>query len=112
MPGELVLTVFVKDEHGKSVAFSPGDDVPLWAARRITNPGVWAGGVIPDLEPAPEPEPEPEPEVEVVTYAGWTVARLRDEIDSRNRGRDKNDRIPADGIKTELVAALEADDQT
>lgn len=48
---------------------------------------------------------------ETVTYSGWTVAQLRDEIAARNKGRKSGARIPVDGIKTELVAALEADDQ-
>lgn len=43
-------------------------------------------------------------------YARMTVARLRAEIERRNAGRDEDDRLPADGKKADLVAALEADD--
>lgn len=43
-------------------------------------------------------------------YEGQTVADLRAEIDRRNEGREEADRIPTDGKKADLVAALQADD--
>jgi hypothetical protein len=46
--------VHVHDDHGASHVFAPGDDVPEWAAERITNPKAWA-----DDEPVtPTAEPE------------------------------------------------------
>lgn len=102
--------VTVRAENRRLVTFGPGDEVPGWAAKLITNPRVWVDDGQPDPEPTVEVEPEPEVE-ETVTYAGRTVAELRNEIATRNEDRDPGDRIPADGIKTELVAALEADDQ-
>jgi len=43
-------------------------------------------------------------------YADQRVDDLKAEIDSRNEGRDEADLIPATGVKADLVAALEADD--
>lgn len=44
-------------------------------------------------------------------YAGMKVAALRGEIAERNTGRDDDAKIDSAGVKAELVAALEADDQ-
>lgn len=53
----LARHVHVHDEDGVSHVFGPGDDLPGWARKAITNPKAWASD-----EPAPEPAPEPEPE--------------------------------------------------
>lgn len=39
-----------------------------------------------------------------------TVAELKAEIARRNEGRDEADQIPASGNKSDLIAALKADD--
>ncbi|WP_213452886.1 SAP domain-containing protein [Rhizomonospora bruguierae] len=58
-----------------------------------------------------EPAPKPTAEAAAVDgYAGMKVAELRAEIERRNEGRDEEERIPAEGKKADLVAALEADD--
>lgn len=44
-------------------------------------------------------------------YDALTVDDLKDDIRSRNEGRDEDDRLPLTGTKAELVAALEADDE-
>jgi hypothetical protein len=43
-------------------------------------------------------------------YASMKVADLKAEIERRNEGREEPDRLPGDGKKADLVAALEADD--
>lgn len=43
----LVTHVSLRDDVGNVVSFGPGDDVPEWAQRRITNPRVWEGGEAP-----------------------------------------------------------------
>jgi hypothetical protein len=43
-------------------------------------------------------------------YGAFKVADLRAEIERRNADRDEGDRLPVDGKKADLVAALEADD--
>ena len=40
------------------------------------------------------------------------VADLRALIEDRNDGRDEDDLIPDDGNKADLIAALEADDES
>lgn len=41
---ELIATVHVTDADGNDQTFSPGDTVPDWAAKQITNPKAWYGG--------------------------------------------------------------------
>ncbi|OZF25173.1 hypothetical protein CH296_28100 [Rhodococcus sp. 14-2496-1d] len=38
----LAVFVHVADKNGETHAFGPDDDVPAWAVKSITNPGVWA----------------------------------------------------------------------
>lgn len=49
MAGTLQSTVYVLDENGEHVAFGPGDEVPDWAAKQITNKSAWEQA--PDAEP-------------------------------------------------------------
>ena len=44
-------------------------------------------------------------------YEAMKVTDLRAEIERRNEGRDEADRLPDDGRKADLIAALEADDE-
>lgn len=44
------------------------------------------------------------------TLEDKTVAELKDEIASRNQGRDEADQIPTQGNKPDLIKAIEADD--
>jgi hypothetical protein len=37
----LASIVHVTDEKGQSIAFGPDDEVPAWAASKITNPKAW-----------------------------------------------------------------------
>lgn len=41
MAGKLIRVVHMQDERGDPHTFRPGDDVPAWAQRRITNPACW-----------------------------------------------------------------------
>lgn len=38
----LATWVHVIDDGGRYHVFGPGDEVPEWAASRITNPAAWA----------------------------------------------------------------------
>lgn len=42
MPGKLAAFVYLNDERGTVRAFGPDDEVPNWAAAKITNPKAWA----------------------------------------------------------------------
>lgn len=37
-----LLSVTVHDDAGESFVFTPEDDLPAWAAKKITNPAVIA----------------------------------------------------------------------
>lgn len=41
---ELVRHVALFDPQGVLAQFAPGDDVPAWARKRLTNPALWDGG--------------------------------------------------------------------
>lgn len=55
MAGGLVTHVSLRDDVGNVVSFGPGDDVPAWAKKRITNPRVWEGGEV-DIDGADTPD--------------------------------------------------------
>lgn len=42
MAGTLRRYVTVEDQDGNPVQFGPADQVPDWAAAKITNPAAWA----------------------------------------------------------------------
>ena len=50
---ELRYAVYLDDpeQPGETVRFLPGDEVPEWAAKQITNPNCWVDGVVPDEKP-------------------------------------------------------------
>jgi hypothetical protein len=50
---ELRYAVYLDDPErdGETVVFVPGDEVPEWAAKQITNPNCWVGGVLPEDKP-------------------------------------------------------------
>lgn len=39
---KLATVVHVMDDKGVNHVFGPADEVPVWAASRITNPKAWA----------------------------------------------------------------------
>ena len=43
MVKKLITTVHVADDNGTMHVFGPGDEVPGWAEKAITNPDVWEG---------------------------------------------------------------------
>ncbi|WP_346536952.1 hypothetical protein [Micromonospora sp. DPT] len=43
MARKLNTTVHVADDNGTMHVFGPGDEVPGWAEKKITNPDVWEG---------------------------------------------------------------------
>lgn len=43
----LARHVAVQDDDGKTHSFGPGDSVPDWAARQITNPNAWSDAEVP-----------------------------------------------------------------
>lgn len=70
--------------------------------------------VLPSDEPASgrdDTDTDPQVEAEAVGYESMTVAELKAEIGDRNSVRETADRIPTDGVKADLIAALEADDE-
>lgn len=56
----LATNVHVTDADGVSHVFGPADEVPAWAAERITNPKAWAEPPAQNVsrsEPAPKATP-------------------------------------------------------
>jgi hypothetical protein len=52
----LTRYVSLRNDAGEVVSFGPGDDVPGWARKKITNPRVWD-----DFDPNSEPDAKPAP---------------------------------------------------
>lgn len=67
--------------------------------------GVREGKTVPGFSPVGDDDGG-----RVEDYSTRTVVDLRAEIGRRNEGRDGSDRIPSEGKKADLVAALQADD--
>ncbi len=53
----LATYVHVMDDEGRSTVYGPDDEVPAWAASKITNPKAWAEA--PSVSRLTEPEPAP-----------------------------------------------------
>ena len=131
MGRKLARTVYVTGASGEQVRFSPGDDVPAWAEKAITNPKAWEGdadGEQPEQAtdddqmakyrewdgtiPSASQEDDTSNQDAERDYAAMTVLELRALIRTRNEGRDEADRVSGDGNKADLIAALEADDES
>lgn len=100
MPGRLRSYVHVNDERGGRHAFGPDDEVPDWAAAKITNPKAWAQQP-PELE-APGPSD--------VRAAGRPPKNASREIwgaYAAVRGLE----VAADATRDQIIAAVEAAEQ-
>lgn len=95
------LVAFV---HIGGEVYGPGSEVPVDVAKRITNPAAWGGS----SDSADDDSEGGEPDA--VKYSDTKVPDLKAKIESRNEGREEGDLISLDGVKADLVAALEADD--
>ena len=92
------LVAFV---HIGGEVYGPGSEVPADVAKRITNEKAWGGSSDSDDDSSGDG-----------SYSDLKVVDLKAEIESRNEGRDEDALISLDGVKADLVAALEADDAT
>lgn len=86
MARELKYSVPVLDEDGRTVWFKPGQELPAWARKQITNPKAWAGADEPDEAAdggSPEPFDPTEHKVEEIQdyLAGLTGEGADTEID-------------------------------
>lgn len=96
--------VHVVNPKGEPVVLKPGEDVPAWAEKAITNPKVWADGPKVDKSDGGQG-------AEVSIYADLKGPDLKAEIKRRNEDRDDDAKItPASNKNADLIAALEADD--
>jgi hypothetical protein len=57
MPGRLASHVHVRDAQGIAHVFTPADEIPDWAAAKITNPKAWLLHPDEDVD-APQQPPE------------------------------------------------------
>lgn len=97
------------------MVLAAGEELPGWAADQVTNPAAFVEDEPEGDDPADSPdEPaEDEPTTDGETdYSAMTVTDLRSVIRSRNEdGRGDDAKMSTDGVKADLIAALEADDQ-
>lgn len=97
--------VHVVNPKGEPVVLKPGEDVPAWAEKAITNPKVWADG------PKADKGGDAGQGAGDSVYADLKAADLKAEIERRNDGREDDAKItPASNKNADLIAALEADD--
>lgn len=55
--GRLAACVHVYDDEGVAHVFGPGDDVPDWAAKAITNPDAWVSDTHGPAQGEDQPKP-------------------------------------------------------
>lgn len=103
MKAPLVATVHVPDETNTYVAFSPGDDVPEWALKKM-GAHCFEDRIHPLQGSAEDKEED--------GWASRSLDELKGEVENRNADRDEEDRIVVGGRKNkhDYVAAIEADD--
>lgn len=84
-----------------SVTYAPGDEVPAEVADLVDAPGVFG-----DADESGEDADDS------VLYGAFSKGDLEAEVARRNEGRDEADLIVVGGRgnKSDLIAALEADD--
>ncbi|WP_329151223.1 hypothetical protein OIU91_28385 [Streptomyces sp. NBC_01456] len=100
---QLVATVHVRDLQGRTVVLEPGDDVPAWAVRQITNPKAWVEVVdTVDVAQAPTPPGAGGVEAPPRSGKGSGVEAWRSFAD--RKGVD----VDQDATREDVIAACEA----
>lgn len=94
----------IRDDF-EGVVYLPGDPLVTLKAGDEEPEGVTFGDHLLAADP---PSTSPVDVLEA-SYEGLTVSELKTNIALRNEGRAESDLIPTDGLKADLVAALEAD---
>lgn len=91
MSGVLAYTVIVRHpDTDAATALLAGQPVPEWAGDLVHADDLTGGDE---------------------GYSALKVGDLKAEIERRNEGREDDAKVPADGNKAALIAALESDDQ-
>jgi hypothetical protein len=98
----LNTTVHVRDEEEINHVFLPGDTVPDWAQKKITNPNVWSSG--PGLDPSAAAGEEPGPAED----GDFGVGPFRKRTAPQVKALAKHHGLPH-GTVAEAIAALEAE---
>jgi len=114
MPGQLASHVHVRDDQSTNHVFGPGDEIPLWAARKITNPGAWAQAPEPwELEDQAADPQDGDPQDE--TGPGQSPGGMPALSDTKDvwqafaavRGVE----LPDGATKTQIIEVVKAADQ-
>lgn len=95
----LVYTVYLADDEGVVRCFGPGDDVPAWARKAITNPLAW--GEEPEAEkprvPADDGSDGPPPQGGPGSgRPAWAAYAAKHDVD-----------VDSDWSRDDIIAALE-----
>ena len=103
MPGRLRSHVHVRDERNVAHVFGPDDEIPDWAAARITNPNAWAEppGDGPGASQQPAVGHDRPPKVGAgSSREDWAAYATANSIE-----------FPAEANKADIIAAVEAAEQ-
>lgn len=126
MGRQVATSVRVTDKDGRQVILAPGDELPDWASAQVTNEAVFgeqadeAEYVTAEAASAAEGEggaafeeyaDDEVPVDDVPSYDSMKVTELRGLIEQRNAEKADGAKIATDGTKSDLIAALEADDR-
>ncbi len=100
----LAAFVHVTKKDGEVVILEPGQKVPSWAAKQVTNPNAFADAEPDELETKP-------PAGAGGGQGGENPPTYADQDEDALRGLLKERELPQDGDKAALVARLEQADQ-
>ena len=116
MPGRLASFVHVRDGDDVTHVFGPDDEIPDWAAAKITNPKAWAQApdVVIGVDASQDGNPASDGDGAAPTpgdgrppKTGQGSSREVWAAYAAVRGLD----VPAEATKAEIIAAVEAAEQ-
>lgn len=112
---KLNAIVHLLDESGGRHRFGPGDELPDWAAEKITNPKAWAGGVLPSVstEPAGAGWTDPAGKVWPIPATAETPASIPARSGTGSGLAEwaayaQANNVDPSGTRTEVIARLDA----
>ena len=100
MTRRAATAVRVTTAEGQQRVFAAGEELPEWAASLVTNPDAFTDDDESDTDTGEE---DSDDSGEQSDYASMKVAELRDLATERG--------LSTEGLKADLVAALEDDDR-
>lgn len=108
----LARTVYLEDDDGQIHGFGPADQVPDWAAAKVTNPNVWedVADEVDDQEAATAPAEAGEPTIDLIEVLR-ALGASDDDIDIIEGYTDDQRAEFADDLAAQIAELTSLDDE-